>query len=243
MSFSIPKVRSTGRDLDLPLPVGGHRARASPEGSVVGQGGPVDTGPAKSLLVDLHVLGREGSLRIVGAPVEYLLQDGVVPLAEDQLRQEGKPEEEDVGLRPPPPEGRVQHHQAPDAVRVVEGHLPGDDASPVVPHQVEAIHVQRVHELAPLLAQRAQGVGAPRLVRFAVALEIGRDHPELLRENRDDAPPAVPELGKAVEEKDGASFPGRDVVNAHTADCGVIVSEEGELHERFGSGSGRRVFG
>src|SRR5439155_7047733 len=79
--------------------------------------------------------------------------------------------------------------------------------------------------------------GLVRLGRQVVAAQVGRDDPEARRRQRRDLqPPAVPEIGEAVQQDDERPVPGLDVVQL---DVVVALAEPGVRGQAGGRLVGR----
>src|SRR2546428_13241047 len=80
--------------------------------------------------------------------------------------------------------GAVQHRQPVDHLRMEGGESPGDAATPVVPHDVGALRVERADEPDDVVGEDrgAIGVDAFRLLTPAVSPEVGRYNLETLRQ-------------------------------------------------------------
>src|SRR4029077_15516844 len=96
--------------------------------------------------------------------------------------------------------------------------------APVVAGQHRGLGAAFVDETADVVSQFAGVIlgGAVRLRRQVVASRVGRDAAEPRRRERLDlAPPAVPELGEAVQQDDQRSVTCLDVMQPLVADLGV----------------------
>ena len=108
--------------------------------------------------------------------------------------------------------GAVEDRQPLDQFRVSHGQPPRDDAAPVVPDHARLLHAERSDDGCGVVGEPVDGiVRNPRWLVAGVvaALVEGDDVVSGVGERADLVPPAVPELGEAVEQQDGRSGPGR----------------------------------
>jgi hypothetical protein len=132
------------------------------------------------------------------------------------------PLEEAPGVR------AVEDREPLDRLAVVHRGRPGDGASPVVAGEEGPLGAALGYQLADVARQRLDAVGgdAGRLRGEVVAAHVGRDHAEAgLGQGRDLVVPAVPELGKAVQQDDQRPLARFDVVEPHLAQLGVPVPQ------------------
>ena len=130
-------------------------------------------------------------------------------------------------LRQLPRMGRVEDGQPVHDLGVVHRGGPGDGSAPVVTHQQRGLGTAFVDEIADVGGQLVGVVGrdAVRPRRQVVAAHVGRDDAESRRRERLDLqPPAVPELGEAVQQNDQRPLAGLDVMQSDIADLGVTLT-------------------
>ena len=134
------------------------------------------------------------------------------PLGEGcRLRQEDAvqhPELEAFLAEPRDVERRddVDQNETRDALGRIEGEPEGDTRAAIVPHDAEALEVERCHQLRHVEGHRALGVGAVvavarGAVAAAVAAQIGRYHSEVLGQGRRHAVPHGVGLGIPVQQE------------------------------------------
>ena len=138
--------------------------------------------------------------------VELLVEVGVPPLADGCRR-----------LVPQLLDGRrgVDQGQLPHRLGVVQSEPEGHPGPDVVGHQPDALISQRAGQLVHIRRRRAGVVAGQGLVRVAEAPHVRRNGPVALPQDGKLVPPAVPELGPAVEEDDRLALPRRHVVDVY----------------------------
>ena len=99
----------------------------------------------------------------------------------------------------------IDHYRALKPVRGMAGDPPGDDTTPVVPHNTRFLLAGRLDEPEHVGGQEFQPIGRNprRFVASIVApLVRGPDSITGVRQMRELMPPPVPELRKAMKQKD-----------------------------------------
>src|SRR5215210_3886288 len=193
---------------------GGGRPRLGAQGRAV----PVDhrahgAGLRPGLAVDGEVGIGEGA-GAAGGP-QGLHGEGEAVPAEGALGEPRELEEEDVGALLAllgalpqgaphhPGMGDVEQDQPLEPVRVLDAQPPADDSPPVVPPHAGFLLSQSVDQAHGIERQPVQVVvgDPPRLAAQVVAPLVGGQHVEAGGGERPDlVPPAIPELGKAMEQ-------------------------------------------
>ena len=124
---------------------------------------------------------------------------------------------------------------------VVHRHGPGDGPAPVVTDQHRGLGAALVDEIADVGGELVGVVGRDlfRPRRQVVAAHVGcHDAESRRRERLDLPPPAVPELGEAVQQDDQRPVTRLDVMQPLVADLGVALPNAAGQVRRPGNRAG-----
>ena len=131
-------------------------------------------------------------------------------------------------LRQLPRMGGVEDGEAVHDLRMGHRGGPGDAAAPVVPGQQRGLGAAFVDETGDVAGQLVDVVGmdAVWLGGQVVAAQVGGDDPESRRRQRCDLPPpAIPELGEAVQQHDQRPLTSLHVMQPLVADLGITLTK------------------
>src|SRR4051794_25223782 len=135
--------------------------------------------------------------------------------------------------------GRVEDGQPVDDLRVVHRKRPGNGSAPVVADHQRGLRAALLDETVNVGGELVGAVSryAGRLRGQVVAAGVRRDDPKARRgERRDLSPPAVPELGEAVQQDDQRPVTSLDVMQPHVAHLGVALLELSRVVEHHAVG-------
>ena len=120
---------------------------------------------------------------------------------------------------------RIDDHELVQGLRVRHGVAPGHGPAPVVRDQHEFLVPQVFSQLTDVLDQDARLVllHLGRAVGQVETAQVGRHREMVAAELLELLFPAIPKLGKTVQEQDQRPLPGMGVVQTHAVDAGVVV--------------------
>ena len=122
--------------------------------------------------------------------------------------------------------GSIEHGEFAHRLRIRGGEAKGNRAAPVVADQKIAFEAEMVvREHANVVRNALLIVSRCRPRRVAQAAQIGRDHLIARGQTGDDMAPFIPGLRPPMQQHDGKSGPGGDVVQIYVTEVGVMVCD------------------